>query len=338
MVIYLRGEDDFRSSEALRGFVEAFRKKHDPSGLGIVRLDGERVTDAELQRALATQGLLTSRRLIVVRSLSANKKKDPADLLLATVEAKRLPKDHILIVWESGVPEQAKRVHPLFLALAALPERTPQAKDRDFQERFDRLIGRHLETWVDAAVKARGIRLTPPARGTLIALAGGSLRIMDQELDKLSHFRPKGIITPADVKLFVHAALDANIFDLTDAIGERSTERSLELLERQFLAGAAPLYLVTMLIRHFRILRSVEAAGPSHPATLARTLGLHPFVVSKAVRQVTKFRDQELADLFEAIVDLDQKLKSTSVDPQVELTLFVVAACRTGEGTRQVGG
>lgn len=321
MIIYLRGEDDFRSSEALQGFVEAFQKKHDPSGFGTVRFDGEKITAPELQRALATQGLLTARRLIVLRSLSLNKKKEAAGLLLATLEAKRIPADHVVIVWETGVPEQAKRVHPLFPALAALPERTPRAKDRDFQQRFDRLIGRHLEAWVDAAAKTRGIRLSPPARGTLIALTGGSLRTMDHELEKLGHFRPQGVITPDDVKLFVHAALEANIFDLTDAIGERNAERALELLERQFLAGAAPLYLVTMLTRHFRILRSVEAAGPGHPATLARALGLHPFVVSKAVRQVTKFRGQELADFFEAVVDLDQKLKSSSVDPDRKSTV-----------------
>lgn len=339
MVIYLRGEDEFRSSEALHGFVEAFRKKHDPAGLGIVRLDGEKVSDAELQQALATQGLLTSRRLIVVRNLSVNKKKDAADLLLAVVEAERVPRDHILIVWETGVPEQAKRSHQLFRTLAGLSGRTPRAKDRDFQERFDRLIGRHLETWVEAGAKERGIQLSPPARGALIALAGGNLRTLDQELEKLSHYRPQGMITPADVKLFVHAALDANIFDLTDAIGERNSERALELLERQFVVGAAPLYLVTMLTRHFRILRSIEAAGQNHPATLARTLGLHPFVVSKALRQVGQFSGQELTDLFEAIVDLDQKLKSMSVDPQVELTLFVVHACikRTAPAKQKTG-
>ncbi len=332
MLMYLHGEDEYRSEEALRGYVAAFQKKHDPAGLSVAKLDGERITAEALQRALATQGLLTSRRMIVIRDLARNKKAEPADVLLALLSEKRLPSENVLVLWERGNPEAGKRIHALYKYLATLPEREPKAVGKDFQLRLDPLIGRAVEKWADDEAQGRGIRLTPSSRALLVSLTGGDLRQITTELEKLCHYRPQGTITDEDVSLFVHAELEPNIFDLTDTIGERDTSRALELLQRQFNAGAAPLYLVTMLTRHFRILRSIQAAGSAHPSVLSRKLRLHPFVVQKALRQVRAFTTADLVRLFDDVVTLDERLKTSSGDPEAELTLFVARACR---GSRQ---
>lgn len=328
MIIYLHGDDDFRSEEALRGYVEAFQKKHDPSGLSVIRLDGEKVMPEQLQNAIATQGLLSRRRLVVVRSLSKQRQAAAAEALGAFFQDARVPEEVVLIVWESGNPEQGKKKVPkVFAWLSELPARQPKKVGQDFQERFDPLVGRQLEQWVDQRAQQRQIRFAATARGLLVSLTGGDLRSMAQEIEKLSHYRPQGTVTDADVKLFVHSQLEPNIFELTDAIGERNLPAALQLLEQQFVAGAAPLYLVTMLTRHFRILRSVQAAGAEHPSTLARSLKLHPFVITKALRQVHRFPEAELVRLFDGIVSLDAKLKSGATDPEAELALFVAQAC-----------
>lgn len=329
MVIYLRGEDDYRSEETLRTLIDAFQKKHDPAGFSIARLDGELVRAETLQRALATQGMLTKRRLVTLRSLSQNRDRSVLDFLQNFLQDRRWPAENVLIVWERGAPESGKRGHPVFGLFAKLPPRQPRASGQDFQQRFDPLVGRQLEQWVDRQAAARRIRLAPDARNLLISLTGSDLRAIATELEKLSHYRPGATITEPDVRLFVHGQLETSIFDLTDTLGERDFSRALQLLERQLLAGAHPLYLVTMLTRQFRILRQVEAAGQAHPATLARQLKLHPFVVSKAREQVRRFTRTELVALFEAIVDLDERLKTGATDPAAELTLFVARACRT---------
>lgn len=327
MFIYIHGDDDFRSEQTLNTLIEGFRKKHDPSGLGISRLDGEVAKPEEVQRALATQGLLTNRRLLAIRSLSRNKKAETADTLLDLIEAGKVPADHVLIVYEVGNPESGKRSHGLFRKLADLPKRAPRASGRDFQERFDLPVGRQLERWVDAAAAGRKIRLAPAARALLVSLTVGDLRQIDTELEKFSHFRRQGTVTEADVKLFVHSHLEPNIFDLMDALGERDLARALGLLEQQLISGAAPLYLVTMLTRHLRILRTIQAAGDEHPSLLARKFKIHPFVVGKAVKQVRRFKENELARLFDELVSLDERLKSSATDPSAELTLFIARAC-----------
>ncbi|MBI3115537.1 MAG: DNA polymerase III subunit delta [Candidatus Kerfeldbacteria bacterium] len=336
MLIYLRGEDDYRSEEALKALVGAFKEKHDPLGMSVTALDGEALTPDDLERALTTQGLLSAKRLVVIRDLVKNRRKETLDHLEKVVAAKRIPAENIVIVWERTAPEAGKRVHALYTTLTGLPPRSPRAKGKDYQQRFDAFVGQQLDRWVDAEAAARDIRLVPAARGLLVSLAGSSLRTIANELEKLSHFRPGSTMTEEDVKQFVHANLEADIFDLTDTIGARDFPRAAALLERQFLAGAAPLYVLTMLTRHFRILRQVQAAGPGHPSTLARELKLHPFVVGKAVRQGQNFSTAELVTLFDDLVALDAKLKSSSADPKVELTLFVERACRT-EASRMVG-
>lgn len=328
MIIYLRGEDTFRAEAALESYVVAYRKKHDPSGVSIVRLDGETVEAPDLQRAVATPGLLTKRQLIALRRLSVRKKSEAADVLLALVSDKRIPTEVVLIILEVGTPETAATSHPVFKALAQLPPHAPRSTGEDFQERFDPLIGRALEHWVDEAARQRGARLAPEARSLLLGLTGGELRRVAVELDKLAAYRPKQIITPDDVRVFVHATLEPNIFDLTDALGERNLRRALQLLEAQLEAGAHPLYLLTMFQRQLRILRKVQAAGAGHPATLARQLKLHPFVVGKALSQVQQFSAAELARLTLDAVSLEERLKTGAPDPATELTLFIAGACR----------
>lgn len=327
MVIYLRGEDTYRVDEALRSYVQAYQRKHDPKGVSVARLDGETLDPQALQRAVATPGLLTARQLVVLRRLASRKKIDAADTLATLLSDHRIPPEVVVIVVEHGVPETAKRTHPVFVALAALPPRRPKARDEDFQERFDALVGRALEQWVEEAARQRGTRLAPAARALVLGLTSGDLRRVTTELDKLAAYRPDQLVTPEDVRLFVHANFEPNIFDLTDALGARDLARALGLLEQQLNSGAHPLYLLTMMMRHLRILREVQAVGGGHPATLAWALKLHPFVVTKALSQVGAFSTADLVKLFEAAVALEERIKTGAPDPATELTLLIAEAC-----------
>ncbi|MBU1148721.1 hypothetical protein KKI23_01385, partial [Patescibacteria group bacterium] len=74
MVIYLHGDDSYRSLQRLKTLKEGFIKKFDKSSLNVVILDKDKLEFADWQKAVAASGFLAQKRLIVIKNLITNKK------------------------------------------------------------------------------------------------------------------------------------------------------------------------------------------------------------------------------------------------------------------------
>ena len=84
------------------------------------------------------------------------------------------------------------------------------------------------------------------------------LRLIDSEMSKLAVYAGDRQVTQDDVRLLVPYAQDANIFDMVDALGHRRTAQAFRLLAQLRNEGAHPLYLLTMIVRQYRILVQVK--------------------------------------------------------------------------------
>ena len=56
---------------------------------------------------------------------------------------------------------------------------------------------------------------------------------------------------------------------------------------------------------------------------MAAELNLHPYVVNKALAQIPYYTKDRLKFLYNELSDLDVKLKSTRLDPQMLFDLFI---------------
>jgi DNA polymerase III subunit delta len=132
--------------------------------------------------------------------------------------------------------------------------------------------GKGLVQWVKTAMKRRDQEISDAAAQELIDRIGSDPSELDGELEKLSLYAlGRRQVTVDDVRVVSRLNATSTVFQLGDALGEQSPERSLAALN-ELLLNEPHLKILIMLIRHFRFLlkagilleetRSVsEAAG-----------------------------------------------------------------------------
>lgn len=321
MIILLYGNDTFRSRDRLHTLRAAFREKHDPTGVNIVRVDGETLKASTLMSHLTAQGFLAARRFLAVENFLSLGRAAEQAAALAVFASPSFATENILVLWESGEPDSRKKKNDssakLWQTLSAMGK----------VEHFLPLEGAPLTKWYTQQIHARGGAIEKTALQHLIHLVGADLWQASSEIEKLIHFSGGQPISEATIDQLIAAPFDDTIFQLTDAIGQRDSATALKLLENQFLNGAEPLYLLRMLAWHVRNLigvRSLLDEGANNPRTIARDLALHSFVAQKAIRQVASFSLDDLKSFYRGLLDIDRSIKSRPIDPRVLFTLLTV--------------
>ena len=321
MIILLYGDDTYRSRERLRALRAAFQQRHDPTGVNIVRLDGEALKASDLLGHLTAQGFLTARRFLVVENFFSLGRAAEHAAVHDIVASPTFSTENILVLWESGEPDARKKKNDSATKLWQALSTTGKV------ERFSLLEGAALTKWYSQQIQARGGAIEKPALQHLIHCVGADLWQASAEIEKLIHFSGGQPITDAIVDQLITAPFDDTIFQLTDAIGQRDTATALKLLENQFQNGAEPLYLLRMLswqVRNLIGVRSLLDEGTDNPRTIARDLKLHPFVAQKTVRQAAAFSLDDLKVFYRGLLDIDRSIKSRPIDPRVLFTLLTV--------------
>lgn len=320
MIILLHGPDSYRARKKLHYYEAGFKKKYDATGLNIVRLSGEKLDLAELSKHSGQMGFLSSKRLIMVENLiSRNKSKKVQSEVVDYLDNDWSDDNVIIFIEEAELKKKGKWIaSPLLKRLA-----------KGKTEEFILLTGEKLNQWIRSEVRTRGGSIENPAVLELASLVGSDLWSMSSEIDKLIGYKNNQVIKNDDIKLMVKAKFDENIFHLTDALATKNATLSFKLLYDQLVAGAHELYILTMLTRQFRILllaKEVMEAEPNH-YTVAARLKLHPFVAQKAIRDARQFTIEELKNIYQRLLDIDIKIKSTSQDPRLLFDLLITQVC-----------
>lgn len=322
MIILLHGPDTYRARQKLHYYEAGFKKKYDQAGLNITHLNGEKLDMEELSKHSGQMGFLSTKRLIVVENLiSKNKSKKIQQEVITYLDGNWTDDNVIIFIEEKEFTKKGKTIaSPLLKRLL-----------KEKSESFPFLSSLELNRWISNEVKNRGGQIANPAVLELASLVGSDLWNMSTEIDKLISYKNSTLINNEDVQLMVKAKFDENIFHLTDALAAKNATLSFKLLYDQLSLGAHELYLLTMLTRQFRILmmtKEVMDAEPNH-YTVASRLKLHPFVAQKAIRDARQFSLEELKKIYQQLLDIDIKIKSSSQDSRLLFDLLITRICNT---------
>lgn len=339
----LHGEEEFLRSEFL---AKMKAELGDPgmADLNTTALDGRRVTLSEIVYAGDSVPFLSGKRLVVVEGLlsrlSADKKpgkprKGPERAAAAPPQASfldeliaylgRVPETTILVLVESQTLPPS---HPLRALSKELSSRGKVQEFRPFSLEKDG--GARLTRWIRDRAASKGLELSAEGVQGLATAIGHDLRLIDQELEKLSAYADgKKKLTMADVRQLVPYVREADIFEMVDAFGRRDTPKATRLLHQMLDEGKAPLYLLTMIVRQFRIMLQVKELRSLgfDPAGIAAELRLHEFAVKKGLAQAQNFSPDQLLDAYNALAELDAAIKTGKVQEVVGLDLFIAQLC-----------
>jgi len=312
MIIFLYGEDSYRSTQKIKEIKEKFKAEKDPSGLNIVSFEGDEFDLEKFNNAASQSGFLVSKRLIIVKNLLSHKpKKETAEAIKELLNNLK-NSDNIFVFWEALVPDKRTALFKLL------------SKEKLSQE-FPQLETTKLANWIKKYAQEHNGQIDNQSVNLLISFVGNDLWQLSNELDKLIAYS-QGTITENEVKEMVKAKLDENIFGLVDAIGSNNKSLALKLLGEQISVGLNEVYILSMIVRQFRImalLKSLLSQNISE-AEIVKQTKLHPFVVKKLLPTSQKFTLNKLQLIYNKLAELDVKFKSTSLPPQTLLDLFIM--------------
>lgn len=326
MIFFLYGQDTYRSREKLRELKEKFVREVDPSGANLVVLDGAVMKPEDFRNAVSAMSMFVKKRMVVVERLLESGKKPVQEAVAEYLKSKDFPEDHIVVFWEGEMSKkqgskktkkQTKKKKEGSSTGSETIALVELLKRQKYVQEFELLTPAEVERWIVAEVKKRDGKISAGATRLLAASVGNDLWRMTNEIGKL--LAGDASITEDAVRESVVEKTESAIFAFTDALGHRSRDEALRLLANERAAGIEPLHLLAMMIRQFRILLRLSCDD---------TEGLHPFVVQKARTQLQRFSFDELKNIYSRLLDIDVSLKTSRVDPDALLTLFVTEIAR----------
>lgn len=348
MITLLHGSDELLRSEHL-STIRAALGPAELAELNTTWLDGRKTSTAEISHHCDVVPFLTPRRLVIVEGLLTHlaKRTRPGKNDAAGDGRDSSLADHPEA--SPGPPPVDQERQALLDYLPSIPATTDlaliEAVDIASNDPVYRLLvalsgqgtaeivlcqapdAHDLPDWIVRRTKGKQADIQRPAAQELATYIGSNLRLLDNELDKLVAYRAgQGPISRDDVRLLVPYVQEANIFDLVDAVGRRDGPAALRLLRELRASGAAPLYLLSMIVRQFRILVQVSdlmGQGMAKDA-IAKTIGLHPYPTQKAMQQSRHWRIADLVAIYDLLLQADLAIKTGKLPDDLAVELLVV--------------
>jgi DNA polymerase III subunit delta len=321
MIIFLYGEDTFRSKQKLNEFKNKFSRDIDPSMLNIEEIDGEKISTEGFKQAIGTGGFLVKKRMIIVENLiSKNKDKKIHKEIVGVVEKieekdpinNKQEDDNVIIFWEElGATTKDYKSKKLSGDLYKY------LKERKYAFEFLQLNNIKLAAWIKQKISLREKDIKPEAVNLLVSLVGSDMWKLNSEIDKLVAGE-HDIIEIDKVKDLVSENFNDNIFEIVDAIAEKNKKNFLYLLERYLYSGKDSSYLLSMLIRQFRMLLQAKSILEGSPyANLSTELKIPFFIEKKIKSQVSKYTLDQLKKIYGQLMAIDIELKTSYFNPEL---------------------
>ncbi len=173
-----------------------------------------------------------------------------------------------------------------------------------------------VPAWINMEVRRQGRQMSLEAAKFLADMIGTDLGQLSQAIERIIlYVGERKMVELKDVEEAVVETHQRTIFELTDAVGSRRLPKALSLLHGILANGEAPVVILNMIARHFRILmKAREIAGRIQgEGEVAKYLGVHPFFAKNYMVQAKGFSTGELRSCFKVLHRCDREIKSSRV-------------------------
>ena len=311
MIIFLYGEDSYRSRQKLNEIINHYKKIH-KSGLNLKYFDGRELSLEGFKDEIQQTSMFAEKKMIVLKSVFPNREFKESFL---KDSKKFINSKDIILFFEGG---EVLRNDSLFKLL----------KKYGKSQEFEPLEGEQLRRWVKKEFANLKTKIDEDALIKLIEFVGNNLWQMENEIKKLVSYKlkcPNPEISQRDVELLVQPKIEPDIFKTIDAIAIKNKKQAFFLIHKHLEKGDSPLYLLSMINFQFRNLLIIKDLIQRYrfPYAISKITDLHPYIVKKSYSQAQKFTIQELKKIYQKIFQVDLSIKTGKREPETALDLFI---------------
>jgi DNA polymerase III subunit delta len=313
-LVLVRGPEELLAERAVTAVLTEL--KHQSPDLEVVRLPAAGYDPGQL--ALHTSpSLFGEDKAVVVEGLE-----DASDELLDDLTAYlAAPADDVSVVVTHGGGQRGKRVLDQLVKQKAHVIECPTIKtDRDKSD------------FVANEFRRQGRKATPEAVRALVEALGRDVRELASAVSQLVS-DTEGVVDDRLVEIYHGGKVEATGFRVADAAVAGQTGEALRMLRHAIATGVDPVPIVAVLAAQLRQLVKVGSAGRGGSQQLAKQLGLAPWQIDKARRQLGSWTAEGLGRAIQAVAAADVEVKGGGRDPvyAVERVILTISRARHGD-------
>ena len=308
-ITLIQGAEELLADRAISEAVAANK------GATVTHLTADTLELGQITDALAPS-LFGDARVIVIKDIQ-DLASDLSDEISTYLED---PDDGVLLLlWHKGgvkgkaLVEKIKKNKPTLIAAEAIKNESDKA---DFvRSEFARL----------------GRKITGEAIVAIVDALGSDMRELSGACSQLASDVAVGsTITEDDVATFQQGRIETTGFDVADAVLDGKTDLALVTLRQALETGVDPVMIISALASSLRALAKVSGASRGLKSfELAGTLGLSPWQIDKARRQLAGWTPATLAGAVVVLSQADADIKGAASDPIYALERSVIAISRS---------
>ena len=176
-------------------------------------------------------------------------------------------------------------------------------------------------------------KATPGAVSALVGALGNDLRELQSAISQIAADAPAGVIDELIIDKFHQGRVETTGFDVADATIDGNLSGALIALRSALETGTDPVMITSAIASSLRSLAKVSGVNRGVKSfELAGQLGMAPWQIDKARRQLNRWSPAQLADAVGAIAQADAEVKGAASDPiyALEKALIRIASLQRG--------
>lgn len=228
---------------------------------------------------------------------------------------KNVPDTTVLIITMPTLQQDLKKLGKFASIIKAVETIGAVCK---IMKETDLSLARQIIKWADS----RNIKIEQADAFRIQEYVGNDLNFIKNELEKLCNFVGEGnVITEKEIELLVCKNLEANIFNLTDAIIDGNGEKAFEILNNLFYQKETPndiLNVISLAYVDFYRVRIANESGVNLKEVATEFgYGAREFVLKKAGNKTRKIPTKMLRKSVDEITNAFGEMRKTSTNQQV---------------------
>lgn len=179
-----------------------------------------------------------------------------------------------------------------------------------------------------------GRKASPAAISALVNAAGADLRDLSAAVSQLATDTPAGVIELSHVDRYHQGRIETTGFDVADQVMTGDVAQSLITLRHAITTGTDPVMITSAIASSLRGIAKVSGVNRGQKSfELAGELGMAPWQIDKARRQLNGWNASTLSNAVAAIAKCDAQVKGGASDPiyALERAIITICACRMGQ-------
>ena len=178
-----------------------------------------------------------------------------------------------------------------------------------------------------------GRKASPTAISALVNATGTDLRELSAAVSQLASDTPAGLIEEAHVNKYHQGKIETTGFDVADKVMEGNFAESLVTLRHAITTGTDPVMITSAIASSLRGIAKVSGTNRAQKSfELAGELGMAPWQIDKARRQLNGWNANTLTAAVEAIAKCDAQVKGGASDPIYALEQALSRICNARMG------